>query len=117
MHAHTPMHVLKVIPTKHTLKLLFGLASAKYVSPLNLTVAMAMTNGNEGLMRESGKPSGIVSYSLVGMNSKNVGKTVVDSLRKLYFFKKEKGEDGRRRRRSREEEVKEESRGWKAPEV
>lgn len=25
MHAHTPMHVLKVIPTKHTLKLLFGL--------------------------------------------------------------------------------------------
>lgn len=112
MHAHTPMHVLEVIPTKHTLKLLFGLV--KYVSPLNLTVAMAMTNESEGLMRESGKPSGIVSHSLVGMNSKNV----VDSLRKLDL-KKEKREDGRRRRRrgSREEEVKEESRGWKAPEV
>lgn len=45
MHALTltPVHALKVIPTKHTLKLLFGLPSRKQVSPLNLTIVMATT--------------------------------------------------------------------------
>lgn len=42
MHSHPCLH-LKVVPTKHTLKLLFGLPSRKQVSPLNLTIAMATT--------------------------------------------------------------------------
>lgn len=37
------MHARKVIPTKHTLKLLFGVTRRKQGSPLNLTVVMAIT--------------------------------------------------------------------------
>lgn len=48
LHALTPMHVVKVIPTKHTLKLLFGLPSRKQVSPLNLTIVMATTKWVQG---------------------------------------------------------------------
>lgn len=52
LHVFTPMHVLKVIPTKHTLKLLFGLPSRKQVSPFNLTIVMATAKWggvNEGV--------------------------------------------------------------------
>lgn len=53
MHAHTPMHVLKVMPEKH-FKLLFGLVSRKQVSPLNLAFVMATSKWEgRGLMRGS----------------------------------------------------------------
>lgn len=47
------MLALKVIPTKHTLKLLFGVTCRKQGSPLNLTVVMAISKWADegGLIR------------------------------------------------------------------
>lgn len=47
------IHVPKDIPTKHTLKLLFGLASRKYLNPLHLTVVLETANRSRRLMKES----------------------------------------------------------------
>lgn len=117
LHALTPMHVLKVIPTKHTLKLLFGLPSRKQVSPLNLTIVMATAKWVQGgLMR--GSVACLVKWGCQSFSRwhefKECGWTMDGESEG-----KGKGEDERRRKEKEEKEmeVKEESGGWKAPEV
>lgn len=91
MHAHTPMLVPKVIPTKHTLKITVWLTKQEVGKPTQSDRCHGNGQWEQGVNEGVSSLSSQVGLSVilsVGMNSKNVGRTAVDGLSRLNRGKK-----------------------------
>lgn len=109
MHAHTPMLVPKVIPTKHTLKITVWLTKQEVGKPTQSDRCHGNGQWEQGVNEGVSSLSSQVGLSVilsVGMNSKNVGRTAVDGLSRLN-----RGKKRRRMWAGKEEEKKKKKRG------
>ena len=110
MHAHTPMHVPKVIPTKHTLKITVWLTKQEVGKPTqsdrcrgNGQWEQGVNDGVSGLSRQVG----LSVILFVGMNSKNVGRTAADGPSRPTWGRKRRrmwaGKEEKKKKRGRSE--------------